>query len=1518
MIPNDQAFSCDDYTQLTNSGQVPQCYPEEIHCISKMEIQSYLALLDNIPLIYFILDGIGNVLALNKYGAECLGYELEEVIATKIFALIHPQDRVILEDKLINKISVFSDGDTNNSDRLVSEFNTFNNKSLEWHELRLVCRNNNILWVKANGRVLLLSPIDLSEIINTGIDQNEIIRKKLARIYSGNGEKNNNQIAIFLVFCQNISDYKQELIAKREREKNYLNLIDISLEPIALYRGEKLLYINNAGVQLWRAKNAGELLNQNLFNLGLAKINITLENTVQIRQGKIRRLDGSIINTDIIETEITYNGKTAIQAIFRNIRELQPEEIIELNPTKQITEKLPDINLSPLAKEIINISLTGKNQNAQEEEVTSILCAIEDNIGDFQQYMYNNEKYQKEIAEKNCQQEAITKLGQRAISGIDLVTLMDEAVILVADTLKVDYCKILEFMPDKNKFILRSGVGWQEGIVGKAIISADITSQAGYTMLFNQPIIVENLTKETRFSGMKLLHEHGVISGVSVIITSKSLTELDLKQSYIQQEIELKIQELGIKIIPYSENWILKSKLSCFGILGVHTKKYRNFTHDDVYFLQSVANILATAIERKHTDARLHLLERAIASSNNGIIITDATIPYNPVIYVNNSFERLTGYSAAQVIGKNCRFLQGKNTEQTGLYELRRAIAEKRECHVIIQNYRQDGSSFWNELYIAPVLDEKGNLTNFIGIQTDISQRMAAEENLQQLYSAIEQTADSILITNEKGIIQYINPAFEKSTGYAAKEVIGKTPAILNSGKQDQIFYKNLWTTIERGNVFRGVFINRKKDGELFYEEKTITPIRDVSGQITHFISTAKDITDRKRSEVALRQQAEGERLIAAIGIRIRQSLNLAEILNTTVAEVRQFLETDRVLIYRFEPDGSGIIAVESVDDKWMAIQGTIVKDNCFAYNYMTLYQDGRVRAINDIYNNNLKQCHIDLLEPFEVKANLVVPILLNGEIGIHPEKLNIQGGKKDNCKPQLWGLLIAHHCQSARQWEQLEIDLLKQLANQVAIAIQQSALFEEIDRARTHLEREVNMRTAQLQQSLAFTAGVQRITDKVRESLDESQILQTAVNELANVLKVDYCGAALYNSERTNATIHYESTNDQLGTAIGQVIDIVDAPLVHSQLLSGITFAGYTPEQKIGLESKLVSQPDIKSTISYTSVGDLACPILFSQLAAKLLCPIFDDQEAIGYLLVINQTKRNYDEMEIRLVQQVANQCAIAIRQARLYQAAEKQVEELRKLSQLKDDFLSTVSHELRTPMANMKMAIQMLIITLNREQINPEKSSNNSHHKNNSFNPAIINNKSGERYLQILQSECEREISLINDLLDLQRLDSGTQPRIADMIQLKEWLFHITEPFIERASSRSQILQLEIPPNLPNLVCDPNSLSRILGELLNNACKYTPPHEKIIVKANIISAKKIQIQVINYGIEILPQEQTRIFEKFYRIPSADPWKQGGTGLGLALVQKLTQHLGGNISIDSKNKQTCFTIELPLTTANS
>jgi diguanylate cyclase (GGDEF)-like protein/PAS domain S-box-containing protein len=188
-------------------------------------------------------------------------------------------------------------------------------------------------------------------------------------------------------------------------------------------------------------------------------------------------------------------------------------------------------------------------------------------------------------------------------------------------------------------------------------------------------------------------------------------------------------------------------------------------------------------------------------------------------------------------------------------------------------------------------------LTGVQLVLRDTSERRHAEAEMRKLSNALSQTADSVVITDRDGMIEYVNPAFERVTGYGAAEVIGRRTNVVKSGNHDARFYRRLWETILRGEVFRDVLVNRRKDGSLYYEEKTITPIRDAAGETTHFVSTGKDITDRIQTEERLNYLAYYDTLTGLpnrtlLAERARQAIAEANRHDRLVAVM--FLDLDR------------------------------------------------------------------------------------------------------------------------------------------------------------------------------------------------------------------------------------------------------------------------------------------------------------------------------------------------------------------------------------------------------------------------------------------------------------------------------------------------------------------------------------------------------------------------------------------------------------------------------------------------
>ncbi|GEM_PF-1294354 len=279
--------------------------------------------------------------------------------------------------------------------------------------------------------------------------------------------------------------------------------------------------------------------------------------------------------------------------------------------------------------------------------------------------------------------------------------------------------------------------------------------------------------------------------------------------------------------------------------------------------LERGGQILGVALERARREARLvaslgqvELQARAIAAAGQGILISDARAPDHPVLYANPAFTRITGYPAAEVIGRNCRFLQGPDTDVQARLMMRAALAAGRPVTVTLLNYRKDGTPFWNEVSLAPVRAEDGTLTHYIGLQSDVSARLREQEYQRLTGRVFENAQEGIIITDAQRRILQVNPAFTRISGYSAEDVIGRTPSLLRSGRHGAGFYRRMWRALEEEGHWQGEIWNRRKDGRIYPELLSVSAVRDAGGRLTHYVGIFTDITEAKAREDELHRAA--------------------------------------------------------------------------------------------------------------------------------------------------------------------------------------------------------------------------------------------------------------------------------------------------------------------------------------------------------------------------------------------------------------------------------------------------------------------------------------------------------------------------------------------------------------------------------------------------------------------------------------------------------------------------------------
>jgi PAS domain S-box-containing protein len=255
---------------------------------------------------------------------------------------------------------------------------------------------------------------------------------------------------------------------------------------------------------------------------------------------------------------------------------------------------------------------------------------------------------------------------------------------------------------------------------------------------------------------------------------------------------------------------------------------------------------------RKRAEEARAFLASLVESSQDAII---GTTLEGLAISWNHGAEELYGYRVEEMIGKSVSVLipPDRPDELPQLLEkVRRGDSLSRYESVWA---RKDGSRVAVSLTISPVYDTTGKITGIATIARDIGERKRAEQQTRLQTAALESAANGIVIADREGRVLWANPAFACLTGYPAEEVLGQTLRVLKSGKHDATFYQKLWKTILSGGVWQGEIVNRRKDGTLYTDETTITPVRDALGAISHFIAVKQDVTERKRAERALEER---------------------------------------------------------------------------------------------------------------------------------------------------------------------------------------------------------------------------------------------------------------------------------------------------------------------------------------------------------------------------------------------------------------------------------------------------------------------------------------------------------------------------------------------------------------------------------------------------------------------------------------------------------------------------------------
>ncbi|WP_375469465.1 GAF domain-containing protein [uncultured Nostoc sp.] len=420
----------------------------------------------------------------------------------------------------------------------------------------------------------------------------------------------------------------------------------------------------------------------------------------------------------------------------------------------------------------------------------------------------------------------------------------------------------------------------------------------------------------------------------------------------------------------------------------------------------------------------------------------------------------------------------------------------------------------------------------------------------------------------------------------------------------------NLVAPILKGKQLFGLLIAHQCSRLRYWQQSEIDLFAQIAMQVGFALDYAK-----------LLEQVDTKADIAEVFIEItrniRQSLNEEDVLKSTVDEVRKALSTDRVLVYSFDANWFGTVIAESVVPGYPKVLRAEIQDPCFAEGYVEKYQSGRVQATNNIYETDLTDCHINQLESFAVKANLVAPIL------------------KDE---HLFGLLIAHQCSRPRDWQQSEINLFAQIAMQVGFALDHARLLQRVEAEGVQ------------SQFLADTIG------SIRQSLNEEDVIKTTVEEVRKVLGTD-------------RVLVYSFDANWSGTVIAESVVLTYPKVLRAEIKDPCFGEGYVEQYRAGRVLAI-------NNIYETDLTDCHISLLESfAVKANLVAPILKDEQLFGLLIAHQCSKpRDWQQPEIDLFAQIAIQVGFALDHARLLQRIEAE----RMRSQLLVDITRSIRQSL------------------------------------------------------------------------------------------------------------------------------------------------------------------------------------------------------------------------------------------------
>ncbi len=957
---------------------------------------------------------------------------------------------------------------------------------------------------------------------------------------------------------------------------------------------------------------------------------------------------------------------------------------------------------------------------------------------------------------------------------------------------------------------------------------------------------------------------------------------------------------------------------------------------------QANQSLQAEIAERQKTEERLRLLESVAVTANDAIMITEAEPIDEPgprIIYVNQAFTRMTGYTKEEVLGKTPRILQGPRSERTQLDKFRSALKQWQPTVVELLNYRKDGSEFWVEISIVPVANAEGWYTHWVAVERDITDRKRAESALRLSDQILQQMPDAVLLTDLELNIQKWTGKAEELFGYTAQEAIGTNATFLLRSDITATMTERIIKTIQETGTFCTEMICRRKDGSEVPIEATGKALYDATGLPVGFLSINRDITERKRAEKqkeqlireqAARLEAEVQGLksafLAEASTVLASSLDY-EITLASVAKLAVPFIADWCAVDILEKNQTiRRVAIAHLDPAKVELAWELNRRYPECFNGLaTLLRTGESAIIqgvapkaiaSEILDSDLVAVaqdaqHLQSLRELSLKSYIVVPLVARG---------------------RTLGAITFGTAESGRRYSSDELSVVEDLAYHAAMAVDNAQLYRDAQEARRIAEE-----TAQR------TASLQSLTASLSEALSLTQVGEVVVNQGLAALNANAGFIALL-SERD------------------QTLELVNTLGYPQELLKNWNRFSLTAEVPIADAVKTNKAIFIESRqVLAERYPHLTSEYTDSPHHSWAAIPLNVDGHTLGGIGFSFVNAQTLTPEDCAFIQALAQQCAQAIERARAYAAERQARADSEAANRMKDEFLATLSHELRTPLNAMLGWMQLL--------------------RTRTFDPVKM-----AQALETIDRNSKSLAALIEDILDISGIMMGKLQLSVAPCEL----ISVIEAAIEtiRPAAEAKLIQIDccLDASAQLVWGDANRLQQVVWNLLSNAVKFTPKGGRVEIRLERVeqverSVQELQVEgnhprtvtqetvntdpltrdhripkpatsSINSGFPSECQSpsamgsgvtdhsslaqvsncyaQMRItdtgkgisadflpyvFDRFRQENSSSTRSYGGLGLGLSLVRYLVEQHGGTVEVFSLGEDmgSTFTVQLPL-----